>query len=299
MGARTSIPLLGVVLAAALSACGTTGAVGAPVTQATADLPWQDQVLAIARPFADRRLSTTAAPESPLLALGFDALGRASGDARYATAANVAGRSGEPPTRASWDAFCTGTDCNADDLLYARSLWAGPGGDEMVGAGIVALDPPFRRMAGTLFDRQALLFHADTAARMDGRFDARLNATAFAALTRMIDALPAETPARLEYVAWYREMARPIVRLQGPDGWWRTVLDDETAPIDRSASALYVYGLTWGLNSGLLSFNEGEAAALRGWDALRSTEGATALQTDDEGLGALLLASAQMAERRW
>lgn len=298
MVARASLRLVGVAVAAAISACGTTGAVGAPVTQATADLAWKDQVLAVARPLADRRLSTTAAPESPLLALGFDALGRASGDARYATAAAVAGHAGQGPTRADWETFCTGSDCNAADLLDTPALWVGPG-VESSDEDVVALDPSFRRMAGTLFDRQALLFHADTAAHIDGRFDALLNATAFAAVTRMIDALPTEDPARLEYVAWYREMARPLVRLQGADGWWRSILDDEASPIDRSASALYVYALTWGLNSGMLSFNEGETAALRGWDALRSTEGATALQTDDEGLGALLLASAQMAERRW
>jgi len=299
MGARTSIRLVGIALVATLAACGATGVVGAPVAQATADLPWKAQVLAVARPLADRRLSSTAAPGSPFLVLGFDALGRASGDGRYAAAATVGGRANEDPAGASWDAFCTGADCNADHLLHAPALWAGPGEGEAASAGVVALDPPFRRMADVLFDRQALLFHADTAARIEGRFDALLNATAFAALTRMIDTLPTEDPARLEHVALYREMARPIVRLQDRDGGWRVILDDQTSPIDRSASALYVYGLTWGLNTGMLSFNEGEAAALRGWEALRSTEGAAALQTDDEGLGALLLASAQMAERRW
>lgn len=298
MGARAAIRLVAITVAAALAAGGTMGWVGAPVAQATADVPWKDQVLAVARPVADRRLSSDAPPGSPILSLGFDALGRASGDTRYTAAATVAGRADDDPAGAVWDAFCTETHCIADDLLQASALWAGPGEGEAAGAGVIALDLPFRRMADTLFDRQALLFHADTA-RIDGRFQGLLNATAFAALTRMIDTLPAEDPARLEYVAWYREMARPIVRLQGAEGWWHEVLDDATTPIDRSASALYVYGLTWGLNSGMLSFNEGETPALRGWDALRSTEGAAALQTDDEGLGALLLASAQMAERRW
>jgi len=299
MSTRMWMRLVGIALGAAISACGTTGSVVAPLAQTAADLPWKDQVLSVVQPFADRRLSSTDTPGSPFLALGLDALGRASGDTRYGTAAAVAGRASEVAIDTGWDAFCTGSDCNADDLLHAPALWAGPGKGEAASAGVIALDPPFRRMAEALFDRQALLFHADTAAHIEGRFDARLNARAFAALTRMIDTLPTEDPARLEHVALYREMARPIVRLQAPDGGWRGILDDQTSPIDRSASALYVYGLTWGLNTGMLSFNEGEAAALRGWDALRSTEGAAALQTDDEGLGALLLASAQMAERRW
>jgi hypothetical protein len=299
MDVRTSIRLAGVTMAAALSAGWATGSVGSTVAQASAELPWRDQILIVVRPLADLRLSANDAPGSPFLALGLDALGRASGDARYDTAATVAGRAVQAPARTDWDAFCADHACRADDLLAAPTLWAGPEDSEEARTGILAVDPPFRRMAQALFDRRALLFRADTGAVAQGRFDAGLNATAFAALTRMIDALPAEDPARLEYVAWYREMARPIVRLQGTEGWWRETLGDETAPVDRSASALYVYGLTWGLNTGMLSFNEGEAAALRGWDALRSAEGLAALQADDEGMGALLLASAQLAERRW
>ena len=299
MGARISIRLVGCALAAALAACGATSAVGAPVAQATADLPWRDQILAVVRPLADRRLSANDAPASPFLALGLDALARATGDARYETAATVAGRAVQTPARIDWDALCAGDACRADDLLDAPTLWAGPGDSEAARTGILALDPPFRRMAQVLFDREALMFHTDTGTVTRSPLDAHLNATAFAALTRMIDTLPAEDPARLEYVALYREMARPIVRSQGAEGWWRETLGDETAPVDRSASALYVYGLTWGLNTGMLSFNEGEAAALRGWDALRSTEGLAALQADDESMGALLLASAQLAERRW
>ena len=294
-----SIRLAGVAMAAALSAGWATGSVGSTVAQASADLPWRDQILAVVRPLADRRLSSNDASATLFLALGLDALGRASGDARYETAATVAGPAVQAPARTDWDAFCAGHACRADDLLAAPTLWAGPGDSEAARTGILAVDPPFRRMAQALFDRKALLFYADTGAVAESGFDAHLNARAFAALTRMIDALPAEDPARLEYVAWYREMARPIVQLQGTDGWWRETMGDETTPVDRSASALYVYGLTWGLNTGMLSFNEGEAAALRGWAALRSTEGLAALQADDESMGALLLASAQLAERRW
>lgn len=299
MGARIPTGLVGAALAATLAACGAMGAVDAPVTQATADLSWRDHVLAVVRPVADRRLSANDAPGSPFLALGLDALGRASADARYAAAATAAGSAGPATAPMNREAACDRNACRADDLLSAWALWAGPGAGESASTGLVALDLPFRRMAQILFDREALLFRADAGSVAQDRFDAHLNARAFAALTRMIDTLPAEDPARLEYVALYREMARPIVRLQGADGWWRETLGDETMSVDRSASALYVYGLTWGLNTGMLSFNEGEAAALRGWAALHSTEGLAALRADDQGMGALLLASAQLAERRW
>ncbi len=165
--------------------------------------------------------------------------------------------------------------------------------------GIAALDPAFRRMADARFDREALLFRSDASELGQMHFDAHLNATAFAALTRMIDALPAEDLARLEYVALYREMARPITRLQSEDGWWRETLGDEDAFIDPAASALFVFGLAWGLNTGMLSFNEGEATALSGWDALEGSTDQQIWAADDSARGSLFLAAAQLAERRW
>lgn len=292
----------------ALAGCSTTTVPAAPSALATAGsqvgTPWRAEVLAVVLPLAERRLVTDnrrgAGADHSLLPLGLIALGRASGEPRFAEAATrLAGMPADQPSPAL-NNLCAGDGCSAADLLHRPELWTGSGQVNDPGrAGLVGLDPSFRRMAATLFDPEALLFHSDENRTGQGRFDAALNATAFAALTRMIDALPAEDPARLEYVALYREMARTITRTQGDDGWWREPLGDGAGWVDRSASALFVFGLTWGLNSGMLSFNEGEAAALRGWDALRSPAGLEALQAEDRGLGALMLAAAQMAERQW
>lgn len=298
------LPVL--LMSVALAGCSTTDPV-APAAGSTAgstvDTVWRAGILAVVLPLAERRLATGkgagAATDHPLLPLGLDALGRASGEPRYTAAAlQTGGTPVQQPSMALND-LCAGAVCRAKDLLQRPRLWAGPGEGEPGRAGVAALDPSFRRMAEALFDREALLFHTDESTTGESHFDASLNATAFAALTRMVDALPAEDPARLEYVALYREMARTITREQEADGWWRGTLGDEASPVDRSASALFVFGLTWGLNTGMLSFNEGETAALRGWDALRTPAGLEALQAGDAGLGALMLASAQMAERRW
>ena len=290
----------------ALAGCSTTDPAASEAGStagSTAGTAWRAGVLAVALPLAERRLenSNSRPPRAdhPLLPLGLDALGRASSEPRYAAAAIQAGGTPVDPPPLALNDLCAGAVCQAGDLLDRPELWAGPWEGEPGRAGVAGLEPSFRRMAAALFDREALLFHTDESTTGERRFDATLNATAFAALTRMVDALPAEDPLRLEYVALYREMARTITRVQAADGGWHETLGDETGPIDRSASALFVFGLTWGLNTGMLSFNEGETAALRGWDALRTPAGLEALQAGDAGLGALMLASAQMAERRW
>lgn len=310
------LPIL--IMSVALAGCSTTGpAVPAdgPTAGATAGsmagstagstvgTGWSAEVLAVVLPLAERRLATGNRPgpaaDHPLLPLGLDALGRASGEPHFAAAAPQAVVTPMDRPLLVLNTLCVGGVCNAADLLQRPELWAGPWEGEPGRAGVAGLEPSFRRMAATLFDREALLFHTDESRTGERRFDVSLNATAFAALTRMVDALPAEDPARLEYVALYREMARTITRVQGGDGGWRETLGEETGPVDRSASALFVFGLAWGLNTGMLSFNEGETAALRGWDALRTPAALEALQAGDAGLGALMLASAQMAERRW
>lgn len=260
-------------------------------------------MLEVVTPLVERRLAARGPgrieADHPLLPLGLDALGRASGDPRYLTAAAQAEVTGAETVLIAMPRICAGSDCGTDDLFLRSDLWVGPWADEAGRAKVASLDPAFRRMALALFDREALLFHADEDAIGERHFDAKINATAFAALTRMVDALPAEDLARLEYVALYREMARTVTSTQGPDALWHARLDDGSGPPDMGASALFVFGLTWGLNTGMLSFNEGESAALKGWEALRTPARLAAFENDDAALGALLLASAQMAERRW
>lgn len=307
------LPVL--LMIVALAGCSTTDPAvrGAESTAAsTVGTAWRAEVLAVIVPLAERRLATgyrRGGVDHPLLPLGLDALGRASGEPRYAAAVTQARVTPKKQPPMAINDLCAGAVCRAGDLLHRPELWVGPGEGESGRSAVAGLEPAFRRMSTALFDREALLFRTSKSTTGESRaasgitgdncFESSLNATAFAALTRMVEALPAEDPNRLEYVALYREMARTIIQVQGGDGWWRETLVHEAGPVDRSASALFVFGLTWGLNTGMLSFNEGETAALRGWNALRTPAGLEALQAADADLGALMLASAQMAERRW
>jgi hypothetical protein len=65
-------------------------------------------------------------------------------------------------------------------------------------------------------------------------------------------------------------MAAKILSLQQPDGMWRASLldpQDYTTP-EASGSALFTYGLAWGVNQGLLDRATYEPAVRKAWSAL-------------------------------
>lgn len=297
MGRRWPVLSISLVLA-----CTVLPVPASATPQTATATPWSEGVLSVVRPLAEGDQATRDLDEQRpghlLLALGLDALSRASGDPLQAAPGQTTTGAQSPPMPAL-GTLCIDAGCRAEDMLRRPELWSRTDAMAADLEGIAALDPAFRRMADARFDREALLFRSDASEPGQIHFDAHLNATAFAALTRMIDALPAEVPARLEYVALYREMARPITRLQSEDGWWRETLGDEDALIDPAASALFVFGLAWGLNTGMLSFNEGEAAALGGWEALAGSTDQQIWTADDAARGTLFMAAGQLAERRW
>jgi unsaturated rhamnogalacturonyl hydrolase len=73
-------------------------------------------------------------------------------------------------------------------------------------------------------------------------------------LARTIDLIPANDPQRPFYVQQLREMAERIAALQDTDGMWHAgLLDPKTYPLPEvSGSALFVYGMAYGVNRGYL-----------------------------------------------
>lgn len=111
-----------------------------------------------------------------------------------------------------------------------------------------------------LYDPQEHLFARDAKyldkVEANGKrvFWARGNGWVIGGLTRVLQFMPKEYPARPKYVQQFREMAAKIVDLQGADGLWRTGLLDPgsySLPED-SGSSLFAYALAWGINEGIL-----------------------------------------------
>jgi unsaturated rhamnogalacturonyl hydrolase len=100
-------------------------------------------------------------------------------------------------------------------------------------------------------------------------FWSRGNGWVLAGLARVIPYLP-EGAMRAKYEAQFREMARAVAAIQGPDGLWRSgLLDPGSYPNPEvSGSAFFTYALAWGINAGLLDRAAYEPVVARAWRGL-------------------------------
>ncbi|HXA15112.1 MAG TPA: glycoside hydrolase family 88 protein [Opitutaceae bacterium] len=105
-------------------------------------------------------------------------------------------------------------------------------------------------------------------------FWARGNGWVLAGLARVLDVLPADDAARPRYEQLFKTLAASIVKLQGDDGAWRANLLDPSAfsQPESSSTALFGYGLAWGVNHGLLSSADYAPAVLKAWAALEHAQ---------------------------
>ena len=86
----------------------------------------------------------------------------------------------------------------------------------------------------------------------------------------MLQYLPMNHPDRPRFEQLFKDMAGKILSLQQPDGLWRaSLLDPEDFPMpEASGSAMFTYGLAWGVNQGLLDRANFEPAVRKAWPAL-------------------------------
>ena len=138
------------------------------------------------------------------------------------------------------------------------------------------LDQEFRYCYKQLYDRDARLFYRD-ARFIDQRtpgghkvFWGRGNGWVFGGLALLLEHLPPAHPTREFYTQLFRDMSRSVLATQQPDGLWRpSLLDPDQFPLgETSGSGLFVFGLAWGLNHGLLDPDVFRPALFRGWHGL-------------------------------
>jgi rhamnogalacturonyl hydrolase YesR len=100
----------------------------------------------------------------------------------------------------------------------------------------------------------------------------RGNGWVFAALVRVLDVLPAEDPHYAEYLKVFKEMAGALLPLQREDGFWNVSLADpnDFGGPETTGSALFIYGMAWGVRKGHLAANDYLPAVVKGWNAIAS-----------------------------
>ena len=98
----------------------------------------------------------------------------------------------------------------------------------------------------------------------------RGNGWVVAALVRVMDILPESDPHYKEYLKTYKEMMKTVLPIQREDGFWNASLYDPNNYEGKEATgtSLFVYGMAWGVNNGILNAKKYMPAITKGWNAI-------------------------------
>ncbi|HLI93117.1 MAG TPA: glycoside hydrolase family 88 protein, partial [Puia sp.] len=93
-----------------------------------------------------------------------------------------------------------------------------------------------------------------------------------AALVRVLSWLPVDDPHRQEYLQDYRDMVKALAPLQRRDGYWNVSLLDSThfGGKELTGTALFTYGISWGIREGWLDGKTYLPVVARAWNAMVS-----------------------------
>jgi rhamnogalacturonyl hydrolase YesR len=98
----------------------------------------------------------------------------------------------------------------------------------------------------------------------------RGNGWVIAALAKVLTIIPANAPHREQYVKDLKTMAEALIKVQRADGFWNVSLHDPTnfGEKETSGTALFVYGITYGINSGILKKETYLPVIQKAWNAM-------------------------------
>lgn len=214
----------------------------------------------------------------------------------------------------------TFTWCWCDALFMSPPVWAH--------LSKITGDPKFLEWADkewwtttdVLYDPTHHLFYRDnnffkkTTPSGKKVFWSRGNGWVVGGLIHMLDYLPEDHPSRGKYLGLYHDMIYALLKLQNPDGLWRSSLLDPQDPMgESSGSSFFVDAMAWGINRGLLPAETFRPAVMKGYQALAKNiqpsgmlgfvqkigdspdkQDTTAESTEVYGSGAFLLAGAEI-----
>ncbi len=98
----------------------------------------------------------------------------------------------------------------------------------------------------------------------------RGNGWVYAALARVLDILPPTDAHRSEYLADFEAMSRALVSVRRADGFWNVSLFDPTHfdGKELTGTALFTYGMAWGVRKGILAQDEYGLIVAQSWNAM-------------------------------
>ncbi|MEP5339953.1 MAG: glycoside hydrolase family 88 protein [Algibacter sp.] len=135
----------------------------------------------------------------------------------------------------------------------------------------------FKTSTNFLFDKKEHLFYRDErymSKRDNGTkiFWSRGNGWVFAGLVNIMNELDADSKSYKYFLKIYKKMAKKLIEIQTPEGHWAmSLLGQDFYPTpETSGSSFYIYGLSWGINKGILEKKDYENAVKKGWNAMTS-----------------------------
>ena len=96
----------------------------------------------------------------------------------------------------------------------------------------------------------------------------RANGWAILTMAEVLDVLPEDHPGRAKVLELYRAHVRGLVACQSADGLWHQLLDRPDTYLETSASAIFVYAITHGINRGWLDPLAHGPMVMLGWNAV-------------------------------
>lgn len=98
----------------------------------------------------------------------------------------------------------------------------------------------------------------------------RGNGWVVAALVRVLDELPKDAPHRDVYEKDLKAMCEALVECRRPDGFWNVSLHDPKnfGGKELSGTALFIYGMAWGVRNGLLDSAKYMPVIIESWNAM-------------------------------
>jgi len=134
---------------------------------------------------------------------------------------------------------------------------------------------------GGLYDPAAHLWWRDAKWKPDQKktpsgkniYWSRGNGWVFAALARVLDALPDSQTNRAEYEQDFKDMADALRSVQRADGLWNPSLGDPDhyGGPEMSGTSLFTYGMAWGVRTGLLDEETFGPVVVKAWNGLVKT----------------------------
>jgi unsaturated rhamnogalacturonyl hydrolase len=98
----------------------------------------------------------------------------------------------------------------------------------------------------------------------------RGNGWVYAALARVMDLTSAQEMHRKAYLKDFKAMSKALKACQREDGFWNVSLHDAShfGGKETTGTALFIYGMAWGIRQGVLSREEYLPAIVKAWNAL-------------------------------